>query len=49
MESKSIKTGTIISADLTVKNAGASRDFYKAVIGWEPEALSHSLIILEKF
>jgi uncharacterized protein len=34
--------GSIISADLTVSNADAVRDFYKQVVGWESEAMSMS-------
>jgi len=39
---KQFPTGTIISADLTVPNADAVRDFYKQVIGWESESLAMS-------
>jgi predicted enzyme related to lactoylglutathione lyase len=28
--------GTIVWVDLTVENAGALRDFYAQVVGWEP-------------
>lgn len=31
--------GTIVSADLTVPNAGQLKDFYAEVIGWTPEEL----------
>lgn len=34
------KIGQIISADLTISNAQETRDFYKAVIGWESEELA---------
>jgi len=34
------RPGTVSWQDLTVKNAEAVRDFYQAVVGWEPEALS---------
>jgi Predicted enzyme related to lactoylglutathione lyase len=40
MESKKYQAGSIISADLTIPNAEAIKDFYKAVIGWETEALT---------
>lgn len=33
------RKGQIISADLTVDNATAIRDFYKEVIGWEVEEM----------
>ena len=32
-----IQIGSIISADLTVNNAENIKEFYKEVIGWEPE------------
>ena len=34
------KVGTIAWTDLTVPNADEVRDFYEAVAGWRPEALS---------
>ena len=34
------RPGTVTWQDLTVPNAEAVRDFYAAVVGWEPEALS---------
>lgn len=34
------KVGTIAWTDLTVPNADEVRDFYAAVTGWKPEALS---------
>ncbi len=34
------KIGTIGWVDLTVENAGAIRDFYQKVIGWESDDLS---------
>lgn len=34
METKTTNRGAIVSADLTVADAGAARDFYKAVVGW---------------
>ena len=34
------KTGTIGWTDLTVENADAVRDFYQAVVGWTPGAVS---------
>lgn len=36
-EKKKYRVGTIVSADLTVANAGELKDFYSAVIGWIPE------------
>lgn len=39
MESKKYQVGSIISADITIPNAGAIKEFYKAVIGWDTEAL----------
>ena len=37
---KRVKLGTIAWVDLTVKNAEVVRDFYAAVAGWKPEAVS---------
>lgn len=37
---KRLKRGSIAWVDLTVKNADAVRDFYAAVTGWKPEAVS---------
>jgi predicted enzyme related to lactoylglutathione lyase len=34
------RPGTVSWQDLTVNNAEAVRDFYQAVVGWTPEALS---------
>jgi predicted enzyme related to lactoylglutathione lyase len=34
------RPGSITWQDLTVPDAEALRDFYAAVVGWEPEALS---------
>ena len=34
------KPGTVGWMDLTVPNAGAVKDFYVAVTGWEPSAVS---------
>ena len=34
------KPGTVGWMDLTVPNAGAVKDFYAAVTGWEPSAVS---------
>ena len=34
------RPGTITWQDLTVPDAAAVRDFYAAVVGWQPEALS---------
>jgi Predicted enzyme related to lactoylglutathione lyase len=42
MEPKKYQVGSIISADLTIPNADAIKDFYKAVIGWDSEALTMS-------
>lgn len=36
------KTGLISWADLTVENADEIRDFYQAVVGWQPVALEMS-------
>lgn len=38
--SSSPRPGTISWQDLTVRDAEAVRDFYEAVVGWEPEALN---------
>ena len=32
--------GSVVWADLTVKDADSVRDFYQAVVGWEPSPLS---------
>jgi len=34
------RPGTITWQDITVDNAEGLRDFYQAVVGWKPEALS---------
>jgi uncharacterized protein len=34
------RPGTVSWQDLTVPDAGKLRDFYAAVVGWEPEPLS---------
>ena len=34
------KVGTVAWTDLTIPNADEVRDFYAAVTGWKPEALS---------
>ena len=34
------RPGTITWQDITVDNAEGLRDFYEAVVGWKPEALS---------
>ena len=34
-DQNSFRHGTILSADVTVNNSEAVRDFYKKVIGWE--------------
>jgi predicted enzyme related to lactoylglutathione lyase len=34
------QTGMIAWTDLTVENADAVRDFYEAVVGWAPDAVS---------
>ena len=39
-EPKKPEIGTIGWTDLTVPNADEIRDFYAAVVGWKPEALS---------
>lgn len=39
MESKTFSKGCIISADLTVDDAGPVRDFYRDVIGWNVEEM----------
>ena len=41
MENKYL-TGTIVSADLTVDNAIAIKDFYASVIGWDIEEFKMS-------
>jgi predicted enzyme related to lactoylglutathione lyase len=37
---KTYAIGSIVSADLTVPNADAVRDFYREVIGWEVENMT---------
>lgn len=39
-ETSAPKVGTIAWTDLTVPNADEVRDFYAAVTGWKPQALS---------
>ncbi|SEL79739.1 VOC family protein [Parapedobacter koreensis] len=39
METKTISKGAIVSADLTVADAEAARDFYQAVIGWSVDEM----------
>jgi uncharacterized protein len=41
-EGKKFAVGAIISADLTLPNTDAIRDFYKQVIGWESEEMKMS-------
>lgn len=41
-DKKQNNTGSIISADLTIKNADSIRDFYKEVIGWDFDAFEMS-------
>ncbi|MFD9950216.1 hypothetical protein ACFWYW_56385 [Nonomuraea sp. NPDC059023] len=36
-------TGTIVGLDLTVPDAPEIRDFYAAVIGWQPQTLQGTL------
>jgi predicted enzyme related to lactoylglutathione lyase len=38
--SSPLRPGTVTWQDLTVENADAIRDFYQAVVGWKPEAVS---------
>lgn len=39
-DSKKPEIGTIGWVDLTVENGGEIRDFYKAIVGWETDAVS---------
>lgn len=39
MGDKTFSKGAIVSADLTIGDAGAARDFYRAVVGWNADEM----------